>query len=52
MKKEGSKFKRLYRGRVQIEGNFKDTDREVSHTLGSGGWGDLYRVKSVVEKLF
>jgi hypothetical protein len=52
MKKEGSRFRRLYRGRFQIEGNYKYTHHRVNHALGSGGWGDLYRVKSVVEKVF
>jgi hypothetical protein len=52
MKKEGSRSKRLYGGRFQIERNFKDIHQEVQHALGSGGGGDLYRVISVVEKMF
>ncbi len=52
MKEEGPRSKRLYRGRFQIEGNFKDANYQINHTLGSGAWRDLYRVISVVEKMF
>jgi hypothetical protein len=52
MKKEGSRFRRLYRGRLQIGKNFKDIHQEVQHALGSGGRGDLHRVISVIEKMF